>query len=186
MQRSVEGDALSSSGEQQSARRSPDRRESTTGILRLDFSKPRRSSGSSVEFRSPPGRTGSNGFNIMARYCTCLSVRFGILTDGRTDGRYGDSNCVRSAQGVHTVRACAAHTELLERFRLNLAVQAYRFLVGKPEGKRSLGRPRRGWVDNIRTDLQEVRCGYMDWIGLAQDRDRWRTFVSAVMNLGVP
>ena len=62
----------------------------------------------------------------------------------------------------------------------------YRVLVGKPEGKRPLGRPRRGWVDNIRTDLQEVGCGYMDWIGLAQDRDRWRTLVSAVMNLRVP
>ena len=62
----------------------------------------------------------------------------------------------------------------------------YRVLVGKPEGKRPLGRPRRRWVDNIRTDLQEVGCGYMDCIGLAQDRDRWRTLVSAVMNLGVP
>ena len=57
----------------------------------------------------------------------------------------------------------------------------YRVLVGKPEGKRPLGRPRRRWVDNIRTDLQEVGCGYMDWIGLAQDRDRWRT----VMNIRV-
>ena len=63
---------------------------------------------------------------------------------------------------------------------------AYRVLVGKPEGKRPLGRPRRRWVDNIRMDLQEVGCGYMDWIGLAQDRDRWRTLVSAVMNLRVP
>ena len=62
----------------------------------------------------------------------------------------------------------------------------YRFLVGKPEGRRPLGRPRRRSVANIRTDLQEVGCGYMDWIGLAQDRDRWRTFVSAVMNLRVP
>ena len=53
----------------------------------------------------------------------------------------------------------------------------------KPEGKRPLGRPRRRWVDNIRMDLQEVGCGYMDWIGLAQDRDRWRRLVSAVMNL---
>ena len=59
-------------------------------------------------------------------------------------------------------------------------------LVGKPEGKRPLGRPRRIWVDNIRTDLQEVGCGYMDWIGLAQDRDSWRKLVSAVMNLRVP
>jgi len=62
----------------------------------------------------------------------------------------------------------------------------YRVLVGKPEGRRRLGRPRRRWVYNIRMDLQEVGCGYMDWIGLAQDRDRWRTLVSAVMNLRVP
>jgi len=62
----------------------------------------------------------------------------------------------------------------------------YRVLVGKLEGKRSLWRPRHRWVDNIRTDLQEVGCGYMDWIGLAQDRDRWRMLVSAVMNLQVP
>jgi len=62
----------------------------------------------------------------------------------------------------------------------------YRALVGKTEGKRPLGRPRRRWVDNIRMDLQEVGCGLVDWIGLAQDRDRWRTLVSAVMNLGVP
>ena len=62
----------------------------------------------------------------------------------------------------------------------------YRVLVGKPEGKRQLRRPRRTWVDNIRTDLQEVGCGYMDWIGLAQDRDRWRRLVSAVMNHRVP
>jgi len=62
----------------------------------------------------------------------------------------------------------------------------YRVLVGKPEGRRPLGRPRRRWVDNIRMDLQEVGCVYMDWTGLAQDRDRWRTLVSAVMNLRVP
>ena len=64
----------------------------------------------------------------------------------------------------------------------------YRVLLEKPEEKRPLGRSRRRWVDNtsIRMDLQEVGCGYMDWIGLAQDRDRWRTLVSAVMNLRVP
>ena len=58
--------------------------------------------------------------------------------------------------------------------------------MGKPEGKRPLGRPRRRWVGNIRMDLQEVGRGYMDWIGLAQDRDRRRKLVSAVMNLRVP
>ena len=66
-----------------------------------------------------------------------------------------------------------------------LAIQFHRVLVGKPEGKRPLGRTRRRWVGNIMMDLQEMECGYMDWIGLAQDRDRWRTLVSAVMNLGV-
>jgi hypothetical protein len=63
---------------------------------------------------------------------------------------------------------------------------AYRVLVGKLEGKRLLGRPRCRWVDNIRMDLQEVGCGYGDWIGLAQDRDGWRNLVNAVMNLRVP
>jgi len=62
----------------------------------------------------------------------------------------------------------------------------YRVLVGKPEGRRPLGRPRLRWVENIRMDFQEVGCGYMDWTGLAQDRDRWWTLVSAVMNIQVP
>jgi hypothetical protein len=58
---------------------------------------------------------------------------------------------------------------------------AYRVLVGKPEGRRPLGRPRRSWEDNIKTDLREVGCGCVDWIGLAQDRDRWRPDVCAGM-----
>ena len=63
---------------------------------------------------------------------------------------------------------------------------AYRVLVGKPERKRRLGRPRRRRVANIRMDLQEVGWAYVDWIGLAQDRDGWRKLVNAVMNLRVP
>jgi hypothetical protein len=62
----------------------------------------------------------------------------------------------------------------------------YRVLVGKPEGKRPLGRPRHRWEDNIRMDLQEVGSWCEDWIGLAQDRDRWRALVSVVRNLQVP
>jgi len=62
----------------------------------------------------------------------------------------------------------------------------YRFLVGKPEEKRPLGRPRHRWEDNIKMDLQEVGCGVMDWIELAENRDRWRAIVKAVMNLRVP
>ena len=61
----------------------------------------------------------------------------------------------------------------------------YRVLVGKPEGKRPTGRPRRRWEDNIMMDLQEAGCGGVDWIALAQDRDRWRALVNVVMNLRV-
>jgi hypothetical protein len=65
---------------------------------------------------------------------------------------------------------------------------AYRILVGKPEGKRPLGRPRRRWVDNIKMDLERDRMGWdgVDWIKLAQDRDQWRALVNMVMNLRVP
>jgi hypothetical protein len=63
---------------------------------------------------------------------------------------------------------------------------AYRILVGKPEGKRPLGRHRRRWKDNIKLDLRKIGWGGMDWIGLAQDRDQWRALVNTVMNLLVP
>ena len=75
----------------------------------------------------------------------------------------------------------AGHVERMGERR-----SVYRVLVGKPEGKRQLGRPRRRWEDNIKMDLQEVGCGDMDWIELAQDRDRWRALVKAVMNLRFP
>jgi hypothetical protein len=62
----------------------------------------------------------------------------------------------------------------------------YMLLVGKPEGKRPLGRPRRRWMDNIKIDLLEIGLSVMDWIGVAQDRYRWRALVNSVMNLRVP
>ena len=74
-------------------------------------------------------------------------------------------------------RACSTHGD---------SRGVYRVLVEKPEGKRPLGRLRRRWEDNIKMDLQEVGCRGMDWIDLAQDRDRWRSLVNAVMNLRVP
>jgi hypothetical protein len=61
----------------------------------------------------------------------------------------------------------------------------YRILVGKPEGKRPLRRPRRRWVDNIKIDLREIGWDFMDWINLAQDREQWRTLVNTVMSLGI-
>jgi hypothetical protein len=64
--------------------------------------------------------------------------------------------------------------------------RGYRLLVGKPEGKRSLGKPRRRWMDNIKRDFLEIGLNVVDWIGLAQDRYRWRALVNAVMNLRVP
>jgi hypothetical protein len=63
---------------------------------------------------------------------------------------------------------------------------AYRILVGRPEGRRPLGRPRRKWEDNIKMDLQKVGWEGVDWIDMAQDKDRWRAVVNAVMNLRVP
>jgi hypothetical protein len=63
--------------------------------------------------------------------------------------------------------------------------KVYKVLVGKPEGKRPLGRPRRWWEDGIRMDLREIRLGGVDWIRLSQDRDRWRAVVNVVMNLRV-
>jgi hypothetical protein len=76
---------------------------------------------------------------------------------------------------------CAGHVT-----RMGEGRGEYRVLVGKPEGKRPLGRPRHRWEDNIKMDLQEVCCGGTGRIKLAQDRDRWPALVNAVMNIGVP
>jgi hypothetical protein len=70
--------------------------------------------------------------------------------------------------------------------RMEAKRNAYRILVGKPDGKRPLGRPRHKWLNNIKMDLRETGWDGMDWIDLAQDRDQWKTLVSAVMNLRVP
>jgi transcription termination factor 2 len=75
----------------------------------------------------------------------------------------------------------AGHVARMEEKR-----NVYRLLVGKPEGKRPLGRPRRKWIDNITMDLLEIGLSVVDWIGLAQDRYRWRALVNSIMNLQVP
>ena len=106
-------------------------------------------------------------------------LRFKRLHNEELNDLYSSPNIVRVIKSRRMM--WAGHMAYMGEER-----GVYRVLVGKPEGKRPLGRPRRRWVDNIRTDLQEVGCGYMDWIGLAQNRDRWRTLVSAVMNLRVP
>jgi len=79
------------------------------------------------------------------------------------------------------IMRCAGHVARMRERR-----GVYRFLVGKPDGKRPLGRPRRRWEENIKMALQDVGCGGMNWIGLGQDRYRWRAFVSTAMNLRVP
>jgi hypothetical protein len=75
----------------------------------------------------------------------------------------------------------AGHVALMGEVR-----GAYNILVGRPEGRRPLGRPRHGWEDNIKMDLREIGFGDVDWIDLAQDRDRWRALLNTVMNLWVP
>jgi hypothetical protein len=86
----------------------------------------------------------------------------------------------------HNIKTSTIHHKKTKKNQLLLFRGVYMILVGKPEGKRPLGRPRLRWKDNIKMDLQEVGCGGMDWMGLAQDRDRWWALVNAVMNLRVP
>ena len=86
-----------------------------------------------------------------------------------------------SIQNINSLETCT-----WDSYHVVLISQHCNFMFFNSMYFRTLGRPRRKWVDSIRIDLQEVGCGYMDWIGLVQDRDRWRTLVSAVMNLRVP
>ena len=113
--------------------------------------------------------TGCVYFRVETKFYTGLSIIWGSHND-----LYSSPNIVRVMRWVGHVA------------RMGEERGVYTVLVGKPEGRRPLGRPRRRRADNIRTDLQEVGCEYMDWIGLAQDKDRWRMLVSAVMNLRVP
>jgi hypothetical protein len=95
------------------------------------------------------------------------------------DRLYSSPNIIRMIKSRRM--RCAGHVA-----RMGEKMNAYRILVGKPEGKRPLGRPRRRWVDNIKMDFREIGWDGVDWIELAQDRDQWRTLVNTVMNLRVP
>jgi len=102
-----------------------------------------------------------------------------ILHNEELNDLYSSPNIVRVIKSRRM--RWAGHVAHIEEER-----GVYRDLMGKPEGRRPLGRPRHRCVDNIRMDLQEVGCGYIDWIWLAQDRESWRTLVSAVMSIRVP
>ena len=103
----------------------------------------------------------------------------GKLHNEELNELYCSPNIVRVIQSRRN--RCAGHV-----VRMGEGRSVYRVLTGKPEGKRPLGKHRRGWENNIKMDLQEVGCGGMDWIELAQDRDRWRALVNVVVSLRVP
>jgi hypothetical protein len=109
--------------------------------------------------------------------------------------RLGDVDWSSLAQGRDKWRSLVNVVRIFKSRRMRWAGNvarmgekrnAYRLLVGKPDGKRPLGRPRRRWVNNIKMDLLETGWGGVNWIGLAQDGDKWRALVNAVMNLRVP
>jgi hypothetical protein len=97
------------------------------------------------------------------------------------DSLHSESQTSIYIQWRFVLRNLSSHKKSAE-----LGVNACRLLVGKPEGKKPLGRPRRRWVDTIKMDLGEIGWGGVDWIGLARDRDKWRALVNSVMNLRVP
>jgi hypothetical protein len=115
---------------------------------------------------------------------------FGPKRDGVTGGWRKLHN-----DGLHNLYSSPSIIRIIKSRRMRWAEHVarmgeernvHRLLVGKPEGKRPLGRPRRRWMDNIKTDLLEIRVNVVDWIGLAHDRYRWRALVNSVMNLRVP
>ena len=108
-----------------------------------------------------------------------ITGEWGKLHNAELHALYSSHNIIRNLKS-RRLRS-AGHVARIEQFR-----NAYRLLVGKPEGKRPLGRPRRRWEDNIKMDLWEVGCDPGDWIALAEDRDQWWAFVKAVMNLWAP
>ena len=119
-----------------------------------------------------------------------LRRKFGPKRDKVTGERkklYNEElNVVYSSPNTVRVIKSRRISWAVDEARMGEGRGVYRVLVGKPGGKRQLGRPRRRWEDNITMDLQEVGCGGRDWIELAQDRDRWRAFVNSVMNFLVP
>jgi len=116
---------------------------------------------------------------LFSNFILKLKEELRILRNEELNDLYSSSNIVRVIKSrrmrwaVYVARMCEERS-------------VYRVLLGNPEGRRSLGRPRRRWVDNIKMDLQAVVCWYMDLIGLPHDRNRWRMLVSAEMNLRVP
>jgi hypothetical protein len=115
---------------------------------------------------------------------------FGLKRDevtGKCRRRHNEElNDLRSSSNIVPVSKSRSMRWEGHVARMREVICAYRILVGRPEGRRPLGRSRRRWQDNIKMNFQEVGWGSMDWIELAQDRDRWRALVNAVMNLRVP
>ena len=106
---------------------------------------------------------------------TIITGEWRKLYNAELHALYSSPNIIRRLKSRRL--RWAGHVERMEQSR-----NAYRVLVGKPEGKRPLGKPRRRWEDNIRMDLREVGCDPGEWIDLAEDRDQWRAYVRAVMN----
>ena len=117
---------------------------------------------------------------LVVDFLCMMSIIFGLcrLHNEELNDLYSTPNIVRVIKS--RIMRWAEHVARMEEGR-----SVHKVLVGKPEGKRPLGRPRRRWEDNIKTELEEVGRGCGDWMELAQDRDRWRALVSTVMNFRV-